>query len=238
MTPLFLCDHATNFIPPELNDLGLPPSELARHIAWDIGAAGVTKTLAEIFDAPAVFSSVSRLVVDCNRHPEAADCVPTISDATAIPGNSNLSGTERTARLETWFHPYHQAVESVLLERESREVETVVISIHSMTESLAGEARPWPIAISSYQDRSLADPILAALRKSGEFPVGDNQPYDLDPAVDYSVPYHAMRRGLPHLQVEFRQNEIAAAKAQQQWALVLAAALKECGIRASHSPGQ
>ena len=232
MTPVFLCDHATNFIPAELNDLGLPPSELARHIAWDIGAAGVTKTLSEIFDAPAVFSSVSRLVVDCNRHPEAADCVPTISDSTVIPGNCSLSVTDRQARLETWFHPYHQAVESVLLERESREVETVVVSIHSMTGSLAGQTRPWPIAISSHHDRSLADPILAALRKSGEFLVGDNQPYDLDPAVDYSVPYHAMRRSLPHLQVEFRQNEIVDAEAQRRWAMVLAGALKDCGIRA------
>jgi predicted N-formylglutamate amidohydrolase len=224
MTPVFLCDHATNFIPAELNDLGLPPSELARHIAWDIGAAGATTILSEIFNAPAIFSPVSRLVVDCNRHPDAVDCVPEVSDATIIPGNHNLSETDRKARLESWFHPYHQAVESVLPDT------TVVISIHSMTECLAGQERPWHIAISSHQDRSLADPVLAALRKSGGFLVGDNQPYDLDPAVDYSVPFHAMRRGLPHLQVEFRQNEIANANTQQHWALILASALKECGI--------
>jgi predicted N-formylglutamate amidohydrolase len=231
MSPLvFLCDHATNVIPPELNRLGLPASELARHIGWDIGAAGVTEKLSEIFDAPAIFSCVSRLVVDCNRHPGAAECFPEVSDSTVIPGNRSLRPSDRAARIERWFHPYHQAVESVLLDPERSGAPAVVISIHSMTECLARQSRPWPIAISSHRDRSLAEPVLSALRKCGTFLVGDNEPYDLDPAVDYSVPFHAMRRGLPHLQVEFRQNEIADAGTQREWAFRLASAIRECGV--------
>src|SRR5450631_2146778 len=111
---VLFCDHASNYVPAELCDLGLPPSELARHIAWDIGAAGVTEALSEIFDAPAILSSASRLVVDCNRHLDASDLIPEVSDGTVIPGNLHLSEAAKTTRVERWFRPYHDAVESVL----------------------------------------------------------------------------------------------------------------------------
>jgi predicted N-formylglutamate amidohydrolase len=232
---VFLCDHATNFVPAELQDLGLPASQLARHIAWDIGAAGVTANLSETFDAPAIFSFVSRLVVDCNRHPDAFDLIPEVSDKTVIPGNRHLSQTDRKERLDRWFLPYHHAVESVLSERERRGQESIVISIHSMTESLAGVARPWKIAFSTCQERRLAEVVMAALREFGEFLVGDNQPYDLDPAIDYSIPFHAMRRNLRYLQVEFRQLEIADSEGQQLWAQRFAAGLKY-GLREASLP--
>jgi predicted N-formylglutamate amidohydrolase len=204
----FFCDHATNYIPAELHDLGLPPSELARHIAWDIGAAGVTEALSEIFDAPAILSKASRLVIDCNRHLIASDLIPEVSDGTVIPGNLHLSDAAKAIRIERWFHPYHNAVESILVERETRGVQSIAVSVHSMTACLAGQHRPWKIALSSHLDRSLADPVLASLRRLGDVAVGDNQPYDLDPGVDYSIPFHALRRGLLHIQVEFRQDEI------------------------------
>jgi predicted N-formylglutamate amidohydrolase len=225
---VLFCDHASNSIPEELHDLGLPASELARHIAWDIGAAGVTEALSEIFDAPAILCNTSRLVIDCNRQLHAPDLIPEVSDATVIPGNLNLSEAARAARIERWFHPYHDAVESVLLERESRGVPPIAVSIHSMTPSLAGQPRPWQIAISSHLDRRLADPVLAALRRPGDVTVGDNQPYDLDPEVDYSIPFHALRRGLPHIQVEFRQDEIQGATTQYQWAVRFAQTLMQC----------
>ena len=221
---VFLCDHASNHIPAELNKLGLTDFDLARHIAWDIGAAGVTKFLSDRFDAPAILCNISRLVIDCNRQLNAVDLIPEISDATVIPGNLHLTDAAKATRLQ-WFHDYHNAVESVLLERESRGVETIAVSIHSMTPSLDGKARPWQIALSSYLDRRLTDPVLAALRLPNDVVVGDNQPYDLDPAVDYSIPFHALRRGMQHLQVEFRQDEIAAPSGQHQWAVRFAQAL-------------
>jgi predicted N-formylglutamate amidohydrolase len=227
---VFLCDHASNFVPAELLDLGLPASELDRHIAWDIGAAGVTTLLSEIFDAPAILSGTSRLVIDCNRHLDAADLIPEVSDGTLVPGNQQLQNIEKARRVEHWFRPYHDAVESVLLDREARGVTTIVVSIHSMTASLAGNARPWQIAFSSHLDRSLVDPVLAALRECGDIVVGDNQPYDLDPAVDYTIPFHALRRGLPHLQVEFRQDEVANADGRQRWARRFSNALTAAAI--------
>jgi predicted N-formylglutamate amidohydrolase len=225
---VLFCDHASNSIPEELHDLGLPASELTRHIAWDIGAAGVTEALSEIFDAPAILCNTSRLVIDCNRQLHAPDLIPEVSDGTLIPGNLHLSEAARAARIQRWFHPYHDAVESVLLEREARGVSSIAVSIHSMTPSLAGQPRPWQIAISSHLDRRLADPVLAALRQPGDVAVGDNQPYDLDPEVDYSIPFHALRRGLPHIQVEFRQDEIQDATTQYQWAVRFAQTLMQC----------
>jgi len=222
---VFFCDHATNYIPAELHDLGLPPSELARHIAWDIGAAGVTEALSEIFDAPAILSKASRLVIDCNRHLIASDLIPEVSDGTVIPGNLHLSDAAKATRIERWFHPYHNAVESILVERETRGVQSIAVSVHSMTACLAGQHRPWKIALSSHLDRSLADPVLASLRRPGDVAVGDNQPYDLDPGVDYSIPFHALRRGLPQIQVEFRQDEITQTTTQRRWALRFARAL-------------
>ena len=231
---VLLCDHSSNAIPGELDNLGLPNSELARHIAWDIGAAGVTEALSEILDSPAIFSGVSRLVLDCNRQLDAADLIPEVSDGTTIPGNLNLSPSARAGRIERWFHPYHDAVEAVLNANQSRDqkerssLRPIVLSVHSMTPCLRdGIPRPWQVALSSHQDRSLADPLLTALHRPGDIVVGDNQPYNLDPAVDFSIPFHAIRRGLPHIQVEFRQDEILDAASQQRWAQRFANALQE-----------
>ncbi len=222
---LLFCDHASRRIPAELENLGLPASELDRHIASDIGAAGVTTELSDILDAPAILCGTSRLVVDCNRQLAAGDLIPVVSDGTAVPGNRNLSEAARQSRIEQWFEPYHAAVEAVIADRQARGLTSIALSIHSMTACLAGNARPWQIALSSDDDRSLVEPMLEALRRPGDVTVGDNQPYRLDPAVDYSIPFHAMRRNMPYLQVEFRQDEIAGAAGQVRWARRFAGAL-------------
>lgn len=234
---VFFCDHASNHIPPELHSLGLPEAELVRHIAWDIGAAGVTEALSEIFDSPAVLCGTSRLVIDANRQLNAPDLIPEVSDGTVIPGNLHLGEQGRAERIARWFNPYHAAVEEVFLEREGRGVSSIAISIHSMTPRLdssiaspenalnSGNLRPWQIALSSHLDRRLTDPVLTELRRLGDVVVGDNQPYDLDPTIDYSVPFHALRRNLLHLQVEFRQDEISDTTTQRWWAKRLAQAL-------------
>jgi predicted N-formylglutamate amidohydrolase len=230
---VLVCDHASHYIPPEFNDLGLTGEDLTRHIAWDIGAAGVTAALSEMLDAPAVLAGASRLVVDCNRQLTVASLIPEISDGTQVPGNLHLTEPARAARIASWFRPYHDAVEAVLRERTARGVESILVSIHSMTPSLGGIERPWLIALSSHEDRRLADPVLVALRRqegldtSGRSVVGDNEPYDMDPAVDYTSPFHAIRRGLLHLQVEFRQDVVATDVMQRDWAARFARALEE-----------
>jgi predicted N-formylglutamate amidohydrolase len=224
---VILCDHASNRIPPELGGLGLASSDLSRHIAWDIGTAQIAETLSEMLDAPAILSEVSRLVVDCNRHPDGPDLIPEKSDGTYIPGNQHLNKGSRAVRLERWFTPYHVAIESVLDARAAAGVPSFLLSIHSMTACLGGVFRPWKIALSSYRDRTHVEPVLERLRALQCGEVGDNQPYDLDPAVDYSVPFHAFRRGLPYFQVEFRQDEVCNAEGQSDWARRFARCIEE-----------
>ena len=111
---MILCDHASNHIPPGLNGLGLDPPDLTRHIAWDIGAAGVARELSNLFDSPAILCCTSRLVIDCNRHPGAVDLIPEVSDGTAIPGNQNLTKQAKQSRIDRWFTPYHNEIETIL----------------------------------------------------------------------------------------------------------------------------
>lgn len=224
---VFICDHASNRIPDELGDLGLPSAELERHIAWDIGAAPVTEILARYFDAPAVFSGVSRLVADCNRGFEDATLMPALADGTRVAANENLSADERTRRWRTYHEPYHVAIETLIDGKLAEGQAPIVVSIHSMTPIMKGVARPWQIALCSHADRRLTDPVLAALRRRGDIVVGDNEPYNLDPVEDYSVPLHAMRRGLKHLQVEFRQDEVATPEGQRRWADIFGASIEQ-----------
>jgi predicted N-formylglutamate amidohydrolase len=215
---VLICDHASNLVPAELNDLGLPQAELRRHIAWDIGAAGITELLAARFDVPAVTCGTSRLVIDCNRHPTDRSAMPLVSDGTQVPGNLNLSESDRARRVAAYFTPYHDEIERVIQRKQADQPDLVFISIHSMTEAMAGIERPWQISFSWRDDARLSQPMIEVLRQRGDIVVGDNQPYDLDPAEDYSVPQHAIRRGLRHLQVEFRQDLVADSQGVADWA--------------------
>lgn len=223
---LIVCDHASNFVPAEYKKLGLTDSELARHIGWDIGAAAIAELLSERFDSPALLCGTSRLVIDCNRQLNCFDLIPPISDATVIPGNQDISLQERQSRIDRFFQPYHDAIEAMIGRRQP----SIFLSVHSMADRMKGIARPWPIALSSFEDRSLVDPLLAALRDRREYSVGDNEPYSLDPTVDYTTPYHAIRRGLRHLQVEFRQDEIESEDGQKLWAGRFGDAMERAGL--------
>jgi len=222
---VIICDHASNAVPADLQYLGLPAVELQRHIAWDIGAAGITEILAERFKAPAVVCGTSRLVIDCNRHPDDPAAMPMVSDQTRIPGNENLSPAQRVERVARYFTPYHDAIKGLIEQKMLAGQTPAILSIHSMTPTMGGVARPWQIAISWHEDQRLSLPMLNALRQVSGITVGDNQPYALDPAEDYSVPQHAMRRGLAHIQVEFRQDEVDTPAGVANWAQIFGDAL-------------
>jgi len=225
---VLLCDHASNYIPGELRNLGLSKADIGSHIAWDIGAAGVTEVLSGQLDAPAVLCGVSRLVIDCNRQLNSPELICASSHGTIVPGNAAIDLASRETRIIRWFHPYHEAVEIMLRERIRRKSDSIVIAIHSMTPILHGRSRPWTIAVSSHTDRRVAAPLLAALRTPGDILVGDNEPYGIDPHVDYSIPFHALRRGLLHAQVEFRQDAIDDPTGQRYWATRFARTLEDC----------
>lgn len=231
---LFTVDHASRRIPAALGDLGLPPTERERHIAWDIGALGVATLLADHCGATLVASGYSRLVIDCNRHVWRDDAIPSRSELTDIPGNRGLSEADREARRRCFHQPYHERIAALLDARQRAGCATVYIAVHSFTPVYKGEARPWQVALLSNRDRRVADILLRELRRVPGLCVGDNIPYRLTDEGDYGVPVHAERRGLPHVLIELRQDEIAEPAGQHVWAArlppLLRLAASELGI--------
>ena len=224
---LLLCDHAGRRIPSWLGDLGLPARELKRHIAYDIGAADVTRCLAGLLDAPAVLCHVSRLVVDPNRLPGDPSSIPALSDGTLVPGNQEVSPDEIRRRLGCVFVPYHRAVARQIAGLRRRHGIPAIVSIHSFTPNLGGSARPWDVAVLWEGDRRLAGPVLERLRCDPGLKVGDNEPYSGCYPVAYTIPFHALRNGLPHVTFELRQDLIATRATAESWAGRLAEVLRE-----------
>jgi predicted N-formylglutamate amidohydrolase len=225
-SPFFLtADHAGRAIPRRLADLGLPASELRRHIAWDIGIAGVTERLSESLGAIAVLQYYSRLVIDCNRRPEWVTSIPVVSELTEIPGNSAPSPSERQARRREIFDPYHEEITRLLDRRQQAGAPTILVAMHSFTPVFKGVARAVEVGILfSRNDHDLRLPrvMLDLLRAEGDLRVGENEPYAITGASDYTVPVHGEDRGLPHLEIEIRQDLIANADGQAAWAARLA----------------
>ncbi len=220
-SPLFLvCDHASNFVPRALNGLGLDPARLSLHIAYDIGAAAVTRRLAAGLDAPAVLSHFSRLVIDPNRPLDDEASVPPVSDGIAVPGNQALPGGEREARIATFFQPYHQAVGAALHRRLHRGQLPIFVSVHSFTPMLEGERRPWEIGVLWDHGNRVAPPLIEALRRRG-LNVGDNEPYSGTIAFGFTTHHHAAPRGLPQVLLELRQDLVDTDAGAAAWAEIL-----------------
>lgn len=216
---LLVCDHAGRLIPRALAALGLAQAELDRHIAWDIGAAGLALRLAETTGAELYRQTYSRLVVDCNRSPDNPAIAPEVSDGAAIPGNQGLDPAALAARLEAIHAPYHAAIAAALDRRGA--TRTVLVSIHSFTPEMNGVARPWHVGVLHSHDSPVSDRMLELLRADGELVIGDNEPYAMD-GIDYTVPRHAKARGLDYLELEVRQDLIADADGQERIAGLLA----------------
>lgn len=221
------CDHASKTIPAEFHNLGLAPADVERHIAWDIGAAGVAEIISQRFDASAVICGTSRLVIDCNRHPQDPAAMPEMSDGIVIPGNKGLPAAARQDRQTRFFEPYHNRISEIIDAKMDARQRPLILSIHSMTPSMNGLFRPWQISFSSNDERRVTDLMLQILRRQTGITVGDNQPYSLDPAEDYSTPRHALARGLSYLQVEFRQDEVGSQKGILDWAARFGDALEQ-----------
>ena len=219
---LLTADHAGRAIPRRLGDLGLPEHELSRHIAWDIGIAGVTEKLADLLDAAAVLQRYSRLVIDCNRRPEWDSAIPTVSELTEIPGNIAIAAAEREARRHEIFAPYHRQIAALIDARAAAGRRTVLAAMHSFTPVFRGERRPVEVGILYHRDVRLARIMLDLLRAEGDLAVGDNAPYAITDTSDYTVPAHGEERGLPHVEIEIRQDLIADDAGQAAWARRLA----------------
>lgn len=225
---LVTCDHASNAVPAWVagGDLGLPPEEMGRHIAWDIGAAGLARALARRLDSPAILSRFSRLVIDPNRGEEDPTLVMRLYDGTVIPANRHLDAAALGERLDRLYRPYHAALACLAAGREA------ICAIHSFTPRLRGRPpRPWHVAVlHSHRDGRLARPLLRRLAAETDLVIGDNQPYSGHLPGD-SIDRHALRPGRLNVLIELRQDLIADPAGQEEWAARLAphlaAALEE-----------
>jgi predicted N-formylglutamate amidohydrolase len=223
---LLVCDHAANTVPQRLGSLGLPPTELGRHIGWDIGAEAVTRRLAELLGAQAILTSFSRLVVDCNRALDDPTAMPEQSDGTVVPANASLDPEDRGARTETIYWPYHRMIATVLDRFAARGVAPAVLAIHSFTPRMNGFDRPWQIGVLWDQDPRIPVPLIHNLSQGTALTVGDNEPYSARGPTDFTLPYHAVSRGLPHALLEIRQDEIATAEGAARYADLIGLALE------------
>ena len=223
---LLVCDHAAQAFPAKLGDLGVSVGARATHIAYDIGAAEVTRHLARLLNAPALLGGYSRLVIDLNRSETCSTLIPEVSDGVVIPGNQALSFAARWARIEALHRPWHRAVAAELRRLQARHgVAPILVGIHSFTPVMAGQARPWHVGVLWEGDDRLARPLLAGLAAPGDLCVGDNQPYSARNPPGSTLETHAIDAGLSGVVVEIRQDLVADGEGSAGWAERLAALL-------------
>ncbi len=218
---LILCDHASNALPDGYGTLGLPREELNRHIAYDIGAAGVVAGLSKRLNAPAILTSFSRLLIDCNRGADDPTLIMRLSDGAIVPGNRRLDDAERQHRITTFYEPYHGAISCHIDGAIDIGHPPVLISIHSYTPVWRGQPRPWHTGILWDKDPRLATQLLTELRADPTIVTGANEPYSGRLYGDCMY-QHGTSRGLAHAIIEIRQDLIEDASGQTEWANRLA----------------
>lgn len=227
---LVTCDHASNCVPTFVNGgcLGVASADMARHIAYDVGAAGVTRALAEALNAPAILSNFSRLVIDPNRGEDDPTLVMRLYDGTIIEANRHAEAEDIARRLNCCYRPYHTA----LAELAGRRADTVIVSVHSFTPQFRGRPpRPWQIGLLYATDTRLARPLLARLRAEPDLCVGDNEPYDGHLPGD-AIARHAIAHERPNVLIELRNDLIETPAQQAAWAARLAPMLSEAAAQA------
>ena len=222
---ILICDHAVNALPGAYGTLGLERRELERHIAYDIGALGVTKGIAQALGVPAISTRFSRLLIDPNRGLDDPTLIMRISDGAVVPGNRHLDEAERERRVRAYYEPYHLAIDTMIETCTAAGVPPVLLSIHSFTDNWKGVPRPWDAAILWDRDHRFAVPMLEALRAERGVIVGENEPYDGKLAGD-CMWQHGTRRGLAHTIIEVRQDLVRTPEGQKAWAQRIANAVR------------
>jgi predicted N-formylglutamate amidohydrolase len=227
---LFVCDHAGAAIPRRLARLGLDDDALASHIAWDPGALDLARSLAEILDSTLIRQAYSRLVIDCNRHPDHPASILAVSDGVAVPGNLQLAPGEGAARRSAIFDPYHARIGAELDARAGRGIPTLLVCVHSFTPVMAGVRRPWHIGVLHGGQSPASEALLALLRSDSVLTIGDNEPYAMD-GTDFTAPHHAWERGLDVVELEIRHDLLREPAGVAEMAGVVARGLRNaCDI--------
>lgn len=215
---LVLCDHASNRVPPEIGTLGLSEADMARHIAYDVGAAGVARRLAALLDAPALLSCFSRLVIDPNRGTDDPTLLMKLYDGSVIPANRHAGADEVARRRALYYDPYHEAITAQIDAMVAAGQVPHLVSIHSYTPAFRGRpVRPWHVGMLWDKDGRIATPLIESLGAEGDLVVGDNEPYSGQLEGDCMF-RHGTLRGLPNVLIEVRNDLISTEDEQAAWA--------------------
>jgi predicted N-formylglutamate amidohydrolase len=224
---VMVADHAGKYLPRRLQTLGLHEAEYERHIAWDIGAGAVSCLIGEALSAVVIRQNYSRLAIDCNRAPGSETSIVELSELTAVPGNIGLSKAQIDARVREIFQPYHARIASELDRRRQAGRPAVLIAVHSFTPVFKSVARPWHVGVLYNRDPRFANILIDLMRCEQGLVVGDNEPYGVSDASDYTIPVHGEQRALPHVLIEIRQDLIADKVGQHRWAGLFAQLLPQ-----------
>lgn len=228
---VLVADHASNGLPEEYGDLGLPPAEFERHIAYDIGVESVVRKLASLTKAPTIMARFSRLLIDPNRGPDDPTLIRQLYDGTIVPGNYPIAPEERLKRLETFYKPYHDSVAALIASvKDEIRAAPLIISIHSFTPVMQGRRRPWHAGILWDKDARAVEELFKALRAEPGLVVGDNEPYDGALGGD-TMNRHCTANGYAHALIEIRQDLIAGQAGAAEWAGRLAPILDVANAR-------
>ncbi|WP_353473862.1 N-formylglutamate amidohydrolase [Salipiger sp. H15] len=206
---LFLCEHASNAIPARYAGLGLRDEDRASHAAWDPGALALAKRLAEALDAPLVAGTVSRLVYDLNRPPEAASAMPVQTETVAIPGNAGLSPEARAQRTRDIYDPFCAAVTGTVVTRKTLGTPFALVTVHSFTPTWFGKPRAVEIGILHDADSRLADYMLEEASRLPGRRIARNDPYGPEDGVTHSLKLHGIGNELPNVMIEVRNDLLA-----------------------------
>jgi len=217
---ILICEHASNYIPPEFNNLGLADDFLEQHIAWDIGMEQLTRQLSESLDAPAIIATFSRLLIDPNREADQAGLIPPESDGIPIPGNQNLEPSDIALRKDRYYHPFHNRVRDMVTERLKSGQVPLMCGIHSFTPRMNGFDRPWQAGLLWNKDPRLAQALIERLTARG-YTVGDNEPYS-GRELFFTMMHHGADHGLPHVTIEIRQDHVSDGAGIERWCTILA----------------
>ena len=223
---VLICDHAESSLPEEYGTLGVPGALLDEHIAYDIGAANMTRRMAETLGATAVLSRFSRLLIDPNRSPDHQGLIPMESDGVDIPGNKSVDAEERGLRRARYYDPYHRAIDRAIAAQLAQGFVPAIVGIHSFTPVMQGEVRPWEAGILWNNDPRLARPLIDILGRNPSLTIGDNLPYS-GKLLAYSLDHHGGDHGLPNVVIEIRQDLVDSAEKAYLWADILANVLQE-----------
>jgi predicted N-formylglutamate amidohydrolase len=224
---LIVADHAGKHFPRRLRQLGLSNAECERHIAWDIGIGAVCRLIGKALDAVVIRQNYSRLVIDCNRTPGSETSILAVSELTHVPGNIGLSERHRLARVREIFQPYHDRIATELDRRRAAGRPTALISMHSFTPVFKAMRRPWHVGVLYNRDPRFAQILMELLHSEQGLVIGDNEPYSVADASDYTIPVHGEQRGLHHVALEIRQDLITDEAGQRKLTALFARLLPQ-----------